>query len=65
DGSDGVATFDAFDDFNGTSVDTARWTIVNPASGFVKHFVDILELPGFKICPRKGENLPTIRHRYI
>jgi len=35
DGSDGVATFDAFDDFNGTSVDTARWTIVNPASGFV------------------------------
>ena len=35
DGSDGVATFDAFDDFNGTAVDPARWTIVNPASGTV------------------------------
>jgi len=35
DGSDGVATFDAFDDFNGTAVDPARWTIVNPASGSV------------------------------
>lgn len=35
DGSDGVATFDAFDDFNGTAVDPSRWTIVNPASGTV------------------------------
>ena len=35
DGSDGAATFDAFDDFNGTAVDTTRWTVVNPASGSV------------------------------
>ena len=35
DGSDGAATFYAFDDFNGPAVDTTRWTIVNPASGTV------------------------------